>query len=104
MRIYRYLFSEVSKSFMAVAIVLTLIFVSGRFVKYLAEVAAGTISSEVLFSIMLFRLPGFMEMILPLALFMGIMLALGRLYVESEMVVLLACGISKRRPGGRQCW
>lgn len=97
MRIYRYLFKEVSSNFAAVAIVLLLIFVSGRFVNYLAEVAAGSISSKVLFSILLFRIPGFVELILPLALFLGVMLAYGRLYVESEMVVLQACGISKRR-------
>ena len=97
MRIYRYLFKEVSSSFIAVAIILFLIFVSGRFVKYLAEAAAGSFSSDVLFSIMFFRLPGFMELIFPLALFLGIMLSFGRLYVESEMVVLQACGISKTR-------
>lgn len=97
MRIYRYLFKEVSNNFAAVAVVLFFIFVSGRFVKYLAEVAAGTISSKVLFSIMLFRMPAFMELIFPLALFLGVMLAYGRLYVESEMVVLQACGVSKRR-------
>ncbi len=97
MRIYRYLFKEVSSNFVAVAIVLLLIFVSGRFVSYLAQVASGVISSKVLFSILLFRIPGFMELILPLALFLGVMLGYGRLYVESEMVVLQACGISKRR-------
>lgn len=97
MRIYRYLFREVSNSFVAVALVLLLIFVSGRFVKYLSEVASGTISSKVLFSILFYRMPGFMELILPLALFLGVMLAYGRLYVESEMVVLQACGVSKRR-------
>lgn len=97
MRIYRYLFKEVGSNFAAVAIVLLLIFVSGRFVKYLAEVASGTISSKVLFSILFFRIPGLVELILPLALFLGVMLAYGRLYVESEMVVLQACGVSKRR-------
>jgi len=96
-RIYRYLFKEVSGSFFGVTIILLLIFVSGRFVKYLAEAAAGSFSSDVLFSIMFFRLPGFMELIFPLALFLGIMLSFGRLYVESEMVVLQACGVSKSR-------
>ena len=32
-------------------------------------------------------------MILPLGLFIGILLSLGRLYAESEMVVLRACGV-----------
>ena len=97
MRIYRYLLSEVSKSIFAVATVLLLIFVSGRFVKYLGDVASGSMSSKALFSIMFYRLPGFMEFILPLGFFLGVMLAYGRLYVESEMVVLQACGVSKRR-------
>ena len=97
MRIYRYLFREVMLSFLAVAFVLLLIFASGRFVKYLGEVAAGSFSGDVLFSIMLYRMPGFIELILPLAFFLGVMLTYGRLYVESEMIVLQACGFSKRR-------
>ena len=32
-------------------------------------------------------------MILPLGLFIGTLLSLGRLYAESEMVVLRACGV-----------
>lgn len=96
-RIFRYLFKEVSSSFFAVAIVLLLIFVSSRFVKYLGDAAAGSISSDVLVWIMLYRLPGFLELILPLALFVGMMLVYGRLYVDSEMIVLQACGISKKR-------
>jgi lipopolysaccharide export system permease protein len=42
----------------------------------------------VLFLIMGFRLPGFLQLILPLGLFLGILLAYGRLYLESEMTVL----------------
>lgn len=97
MRIFRYLFREVGSSFLAVALVLLLIFISSRFVKYLAEAAAGNFSSDILLWIMVYRLPGFVEIILPVALFIGIMLACGRLYVDSEMIVLQACGISKTR-------
>ncbi|MFC6980456.1 LPS export ABC transporter permease LptF [Microbulbifer taiwanensis] len=44
-----------------------------------------------------YRLPGFLELVLPLGLFVGILLAYGRLYIESEMTVLHACGFSERR-------
>ena len=44
-----------------------------------------------------FRLPGFLQLILPLGLFLGILLAYGRLYLESEMTVLSATGMSQRR-------
>jgi len=48
----------------------------------------------VLWSLLIFRLPGFLELILPMSLFMGILLAYGRMYVDSEMVVLRAAGVS----------
>jgi lipopolysaccharide export system permease protein len=79
---------------LTVSFVLLLVIISGRFVKYLAEAASGELAADVLFSIMAYRLPGFLELILPLGLFIGILLAYGRLYVESEMIVLSACGIS----------
>lgn len=82
---------------LAVSIALLAIFMSGRFVRYLAEAAAGEMSGEILFSLMLYRIPGFLELILPLGLFLGILLVYGRLYVDSEMIVLSACGLSKRR-------
>src|SRR5690554_7421409 len=43
-----------------------------------------------------YRFPGFLELILPLGLFIGILLAYGRMYLESEMTVLFACGVSER--------
>ena len=46
---------------------------------------------------MAYRLPDFLELILPLGLFLGILLSYGRMYLENEMVVLQACGVSQRR-------
>lgn len=97
MIIYRYLSRQLFASTMGVATVLVMILVCGRFIKYLAEAASGRISSDVVFLVMTYRLPGFLELILPLALFLGILLAYGRMYLENEMVVLEACGISQTR-------
>lgn len=93
--ILKYLSKQLLVSMVAVAGVLLLIFMSGRFIKYLADAASGQISADVLFSIMGYRMPGFLELILPLGLFIGILLAYGRMYMESEMTVLQACGMSK---------
>jgi lipopolysaccharide export system permease protein len=95
--IFRYLAREVLVSMIAVSGVLLLIIMSGRFVKYLSEAAAGKLDANVLFAIMGFRLPGFLELILPLGLFIAFLLAYGRLYMDSEMTVLSACGMSPRR-------
>lgn len=95
--IFRYLIRQVMISMVAVSGILLLVFMSGRFLKYLGSAAEGEIAADVLFSIMAFRFPGFLELILPLGLFIGILLAYGRMYLESEMTVLFACGVSDRQ-------
>lgn len=97
MRILRYLARDVLTHTVAVSFVLLVIIFSGRFVKYLAEAATGDLASDILLPVMVYRLPGFLELIMPLGLFIGILMAYGRLYVESEMVVLSACGVSPSR-------
>lgn len=82
---------------LAVTFILLLIFMSGRFIKYLSQAALGNISPDILFLVMAYRLPGFLELILPLGLFMGVLLAYGRMYLESEMTVLHACGYSQNK-------
>ncbi|MDG1066456.1 MAG: LPS export ABC transporter permease LptF [Luminiphilus sp.] len=100
MRIFLYLIRDVVTHTLAVAFVLFLVVFSGRFIKYLAEAAVGSLSADVLLPVMLFKLPSFFELILPLALFIAVLLSLGRMYAESEMVVLKACGISPSRLAG----
>lgn len=97
MIVFRYLTREVLISTTAVTGILLMIIVSGRFIKYLGSAAAGKLDPDLLSQLLLFRLPGFLELILPLGLFIGILLSFGRLYLESEMVVLRACGFSQRR-------
>lgn len=97
MRILKYLARDIFSHTFAVALVLFLVVFSGRFIRYLAEAAVGDLSSDVLFPVMFYKLPSFFELILPLALFIGILLSYGRLYAESEMVVLKACGVSNSR-------
>src|SRR5690606_35019572 len=82
---------------MAVSSILLLITMSSRFARYLAEATTGKISVEILFSLIGYRLPGFLELILPLGFFIAILLAYGRLYIDSEMVVFSACGMSQRQ-------
>jgi len=82
---------------LAVSSILIVIIMSGRFVKYMAKAATGELSPELVVQIMALRLPGFLELILPLGLFLGVLLGYGRLYLESEMAVLYASGISQRR-------
>jgi len=95
--VFRYLTREILISTAAVSGVLLMIIVSGRLIKYLGNAAAGKLDPDMLSQLLLLRLPSFLELILPLGLFLGILLSFGRLYLESEMVVLRACGFSQRR-------
>lgn len=97
MIVFRYLSREVLLTFSAVSAVLLVIIMSGRFIKYLAQAAQGVLDPSVLLMIMGYRIPGFLQLILPLGLFLGVLLAYGRLYLESEMTVLTATGMSEQR-------
>ena len=80
---------------LAVTGVVMLIIMSGRFVNYLAQAASGSLNADFLFAIMGYRMPEFLVMIIPLGLFLGIIMAYGRLYVENEMTILGATGMSQ---------
>ena len=95
MIIFRYFFREVLLTMLAVSLVLLLIIISGRLVSYLAEAASGKLDAGVLLTLLAYRLPAYLELIFPLGLFLGIMLAYGRMHMESEMTVLQACGMSE---------
>ena len=95
--IFRYLSRQMLQVMLAVTSVVLLIIMSGRFVNYLAQAATGTLKADFLFAIMGYRIPEFLVMILPLGLFLGILLAYGRLYVDNEMTVLSACGLSRNQ-------
>lgn len=97
MIILRYLSRELLQTTFAVTLVLMVVIMSGRFVRYLAESAAGKFDPSVLLLIMYYRLPGFIELIAPLGFMVAILMAYGRLYAEQEMTVLFSCGMSQRK-------
>lgn len=97
MIISRYLGRQVLLSTSAIAFILLVVAVTGRLLKYLAQASQGQLDPGVLFLLMGYRVPDFLQLILPLALLLGILLAYGRMYAESEMTVLIACGMSDGR-------
>lgn len=82
---------------LSVAGIVLVISMGWRFGGYLNEAASGNLTKDVLFAIMMYRLPGFLELILPISFFLAIVLTYGRFYVDSEMVVLEATGMSPMR-------
>lgn len=89
----RYLLKEVVHNWLAVTLVLWVIVVSNRLARYLGEAAAGELPGGVIFTLLGLKSVGYLVVLLPLTLYLGVLLALGRLYKDSEMTALAACGI-----------
>lgn len=92
----RYINRQLLVTTLVVTFVLVMVLVTGRFIKYLADAAVGEIAADALFLIMAYRLPEFLQLILPLSLYIGILLVLGGMYVTNEVTVMNACGIGRK--------
>jgi len=93
--IFRYLTAEVLKSQVAVFLTLMTIFLSQKFVGILGDASEGSIPAKLVLSMIALKLPQLASLILPLSIFLGIILAYSRIYADSEMTVLKACGVSE---------
>ncbi|MHB8405749.1 MAG: LPS export ABC transporter permease LptF [Gammaproteobacteria bacterium] len=90
----RYLVRETVLTWAAVTIILMLILLSNRFALLLGDAAAGQLPRDTVFELLGLASVSYFIVVIPVALFLGVMLALGRLYRDSEMTTLLACGVS----------
>jgi lipopolysaccharide export system permease protein len=93
----RYTNRQVIQSSLAILLLLLLIFLGQRFVQNLADAAQGKIASELVMQLMALQIPVFISYLLPLALFLGVLITLGRLYADHEMTVMQACGIGHQQ-------
>ncbi len=94
----RYLIRELYVAFVAVSSVLSLVLVGGVLANVLNRVARGKIPASLLLSQLGLRSLDALSLILPLAAFLAVLIAYGRLYRDSEMAVLAASGL---RLGGQ---
>jgi lipopolysaccharide export system permease protein len=77
--------------------VLLLIFVSHRFASYLGAAAAGELSPDLLLEVLAAKVIANLVLLLPLAYFLSVLLALGRLYADGEITAMVAAGVRPRR-------
>lgn len=74
---------------------LIVMMLGGRLIRYFGIAAEGNLDISLLFIIIGYNLPYFLELILPLSFFIALMLVFGRLYVDQEMAVINASGVSR---------
>ncbi len=80
---------------LAVTLVLLVIFTTNQSLQFLQRAALGQLPATKLLHIIALQIPLLLGYLLPLGLYLGILLTLGRMTLESEMTVLNACGVSR---------
>ena len=96
-RLDRYLLREVTWTFVAVTGVLLIVLLSNQFARVLGQAAANGFPADIVLTLIGLTTLQQLTVLLPIGLFLGIVLALGRLYHESEMTAMTACGVGPLR-------
>ena len=97
MILQRYLLKDIFSHTCAVGLVFLLVILASRSIQYLEQVSRGELSLELVFWVVLFRLPEFLELIIPFSFFLSMVLVLGRLCSDNEMIILEQNGFSNSR-------
>jgi lipopolysaccharide export system permease protein len=93
----RYLLSEFVQATFATTLVLGIVVFGAAFARVLADIAEGRVPVDMLLPQLGLLFVNWLPIILPLALMIGLMLAVGRLYRDSEMPVIQSVGVGPRR-------
>ena len=93
----RYLFRQFSRLVASVLVVLFLISVGGFLADLIAEISRGKAPAGLMLQLLALRMPRFLIFVMPLALFIGLMLGIARLYADSEMAVMASVGVSPQQ-------
>lgn len=94
---FRYVARELALVFAGVFALLLLVGLGGRFIGFLQQAAGGRFSAEALWLLLALRVPEFVQITVPFALFLALLLTFGRLHAEREYVALTSGGASQRR-------
>jgi len=92
-----YILGQILKVFGAAVLVLLLAIFAFGFVRLLGRVAAGAIPADVVLPLAGLELLRVLGLLMPPAFFLAVLYVLGRMYRDSEMSALAACGVGTAR-------
>jgi len=95
--IKRYVTREISRPFLIIVGICGVIFASFTAAVILNEVAAGMLPAGTVAKLVFIRLVIALEILIPVALYFGIVFGLGRLHADNEIAALSAGGIGEPR-------
>ena len=89
----RYIFREIALTWLGVTMILLMILLTNQFARVLGDVAKGKLPKDAAFDVIGLSAGQYLTVLVPIGLFLAVMLALGRLYRDSEMPAMMACRI-----------
>ena len=92
-----YLFREFAQSTFAALVVLLIVSLGGVFADVLSDIARGRVPAGLMLAQLGLQVLNYLPLIVPLGLMLGLMMAVGRLYRDTEMPVLTSVGVGPRR-------
>lgn len=97
MILYRYLISEISKPFIAVLAVLVALFASFSAARSLSDAVNGLLPTDTIAALIGLDTLIALEVLIPISLYISVVLALGKLYSESEIAAMFALRFTPAR-------
>lgn len=91
-RINRYIAKEVCLTWVGVSVVLILVLLINRLVRFLGDAASGEIPADIVLTLLWLKAAVYLPLILPFTFFLAVMMVLGRMSRDNELPVLLGCG------------
>ena len=93
--LYKSINFEVFKNFLGCLTILFILVASSRLLGYFDKSIAGNLESDLILSILIFRSPEFINLLIPLSFFLSVLIALGRLYMDHEIYAYQSAGYSR---------
>ena len=90
----KYLLKEILRSSLSVLLIFMVILSSNTMLRLIEEASAGTFPTYLLFPVIFVKITQYSIYIIPISLFFGIIIALGRFYNGNEMAIISASGQS----------
>ena len=93
--LYKSINLEVFKNFLGCLTILFILVASSRLLGYFDKSIAGNLESDLILSILIFRAPELINLLIPLSFFLSVLIVLGRLYMDHEIYAYQSAGYSK---------
>ena len=86
---------QIFKGFSAILLILLGLIFSSRLVGYFEQALYGSLNPDIIFTILLLRLPDFLSLLIPFAFFLSLLLVVSELYQSNAIYAYFSAGVSR---------